>query len=482
MNNFKQTAPLVITAIIAIAGLVFLARYSTNGVGPSSSSPAAVLAGYLSAPYNFSAVPISATKIELKWDDTSFASPKKYRIERSSYGHSWAQIAAIAPNSVDNLYTSSYVDTGQTIGTAYYYRVRVADNYNMFSPYSSEVMAMIPNVAPVAPANLLASVATSTQINLIWQDKSNNEVGFKIDRSTDQVVWKTLSFVAKDGVQAYSDTNVTLTKVPVYYYRVYAYNSFGNSPYSNITKAVDAAKFATAPSGVVAIAKSSNQIDVRWQDNSTNEDGFIIQRSTDNTNFSTVKISPPHTGSEPVMFYDASVGENARYYYRVAAFNSFGTSTYPDSTYSYGVTPAFAQNNPACYASFTLNETKNSTGGVTFSYNGTPKSVYGYYNSAIRPYNPDTADGIGYGIKVYQGTYLLNQYNVNSGRLVLFDNFPDTDGQVEGGSYMADTGIIDVIMPQDSRITDIVITNPDGTVLAHLAPQASMNAACTIPR
>ena len=43
------------------------------------------------------------------------------------------------------------------------------------------------SVPPVAPSNLTATAASRSQINLSWKDNSNNEQGFKIERSTDNV-------------------------------------------------------------------------------------------------------------------------------------------------------------------------------------------------------------------------------------------------------------------------------------------------------
>ena len=39
---------------------------------------------------------------------------------------------------------------------------------------------------PVAPSNLVATAVSTTGINLTWQDNSNNETGFKFQRSQDR--------------------------------------------------------------------------------------------------------------------------------------------------------------------------------------------------------------------------------------------------------------------------------------------------------
>jgi len=76
---------------------------------------------------------------------------------------------------------------------------------------------------------------SSSQINLSWTDNSNNETGFKVERSKNNS--HSFSQIATVGanVATYSDTG--LSRASTYYYRVRAYNAGGNSAYSNIASA-----------------------------------------------------------------------------------------------------------------------------------------------------------------------------------------------------------------------------------------------------
>src|SRR6185503_19057528 len=87
---------------------------------------------------------------------------------------------------------------------------------------------------PTAPTNLVAAVATYSQINLSWADISTNETGFLIERSTNNLDFAQIASVGA-GVTAWSDTG--LIPGTLYYYRVRAGNGGGNSAYSNVASA-----------------------------------------------------------------------------------------------------------------------------------------------------------------------------------------------------------------------------------------------------
>jgi len=92
-----------------------------------------------------------------------------------------------------------------------------------------------PTGIPAAPGALTATAVSQMQINLAWTDNSNNEDGFKIERSPNgNSSWTQIATVGPN-VTTYSNTG--LTKNTRYYYRVRAYNVLGNSAYSNTANA-----------------------------------------------------------------------------------------------------------------------------------------------------------------------------------------------------------------------------------------------------
>ncbi|MEI6809403.1 MAG: M4 family metallopeptidase, partial [bacterium] len=88
-------------------------------------------------------------------------------------------------------------------------------------------VAVIP---PASPTNLVASALSGTTVWLRWDDRSNNEEGFAIERKTGAGSWSEIARVGANTVSAL-DTNAVATVT--YMYQIRAYNPSGNSNYSN---------------------------------------------------------------------------------------------------------------------------------------------------------------------------------------------------------------------------------------------------------
>jgi FtsP/CotA-like multicopper oxidase with cupredoxin domain len=87
---------------------------------------------------------------------------------------------------------------------------------------------------PAAPSDLSATAASSSAIDLSWNDNANDETGFNIERSLDGISFSSLASVGADVV-SYSDTG--LSPETPYWYRVNAESSAGPSAWSNTASA-----------------------------------------------------------------------------------------------------------------------------------------------------------------------------------------------------------------------------------------------------
>ncbi len=90
---------------------------------------------------------------------------------------------------------------------------------------------------PIAPSNLVAAAASTSQISLNWNDNSSDETGFRIERCQDAGCTNFAQIAqVGSGVMAYPDSGLSASTS--YSYRVRAYNGAGDSAYSNTATAV----------------------------------------------------------------------------------------------------------------------------------------------------------------------------------------------------------------------------------------------------
>jgi hypothetical protein len=204
--------------------------------------------------------------------------------------------------------------------------VRASDQFGVGRITSGTVTPTPTPTAPSAPSSLTARAISSSQISLAWLDNSSDESGFYVERSLDGTSYSRIATVGAN-VKAYSNTGLTASKK--YYYRVRAYNAAGNSSASNIASATTSAATTkpTAPSSLTLSVASSSQINLTWNDNSGNESGFRIERSTDGTTFT--QIAQNAAGDR--TYSATGLTASKKYYFRVRAYNSAGSSAYSNT-------------------------------------------------------------------------------------------------------------------------------------------------------
>lgn len=80
----------------------------------------------------------------------------------------------------------------------------------------------------------------------------------------------------------------------------------------------------TAPSLASAVAVSTSQLDVAWQDNSSNELGFEVHRSSSPGGVFSVRLS---TGPNVTSFRDEGLSAASQYCYKIRALRKTGNNT-----------------------------------------------------------------------------------------------------------------------------------------------------------
>jgi fibronectin type 3 domain-containing protein len=209
-------------------------------------------------------------------------------------------------------------------GTSYDYRVRAANTVGE-SAFSSTDSSTTTVCSPDAPSGLSATAASGSQINLSWTDNSSDETGFEIERSlSGNGTWTQIAAVDAD-VTTYQDTGLACGTA--YDYRGRATNAGGDSAYSATASATTAAcpGAPAAPTGLQAGEVTTQAVTLRWTDNSLDETGFTVQRSSgameDWADLGT-------TAADVTAYQDVTVACGTTYTYRVQAYNAIGDSAF----------------------------------------------------------------------------------------------------------------------------------------------------------
>ncbi len=163
-------------------------------------------------------ISVSTTKVVIDWKDVD--GETGYRVERSSDGgNTWVTRAAnLAAN------TPSYTDSTVTAGTNYTYRITPLSSLGDGIAYTVTGASRL-----AAVTNIGFDVIQSNQIVFHWTDIAG-ETAYRIDRSTDNSSWTTLTNSLPAGTTTYTDS--TVSAFTEYYYRILGTNTYTQSVYN----------------------------------------------------------------------------------------------------------------------------------------------------------------------------------------------------------------------------------------------------------
>jgi titin len=302
------------------------------------------------APSALAALP-AGSYIQLTWVDNS-VNEVGFRFERSvDDGLTWIAVRVLGPNS-----TITY-DYGLGLEQAGCYRVFA---YNAYGESASNVDC---TAIPRGPTDL-AAAAAGMAIELTWSDNSGVEDGYVVQRTDGVTAFRVVAQVPANST-TYRDIDV-ISDVTYRYY-VSAKKDGGSSYSSNQATAVVATLPPGAPGDVHPIPLGSTAVGVTWADNSTNEEGFRVDRSTDGgASWVTVGTSW-FAAYYPDQFVDGGRATEEQVCYRALAYNSVGDS--PPSEMACTTPPAAPTNLAAT----------GSAEGILVTWNDNSAVEDGYY-------------------------------------------------------------------------------------------------------
>jgi hypothetical protein len=290
--------------------------YSRGGNSAYSNILTVSLPDPPTAPTDLTATATGQTTVDLTWTDTS-SNEQGFQVLRSDNGG-----GSFHPVGTTGINEAAFTDTGLTKDTPYFYLVR-AFNAGGNSPYSNLTRARTAGDPPAAPTNLVITRVANAAITLSWDDASNTEEGFKIERKIGGGAFELLATVGQNA-GVYTDDGLSPSQT--YTYRVRAFNRGGASAFSNEVSAT-LPSLPAAPSGLQSTVLGSTSVRLTWVDNSDNESGFRIERSGNGGASYTVVGT---VVANETTFTDSGLTADTPYIYTVRAFNASGVSGYAD--------------------------------------------------------------------------------------------------------------------------------------------------------
>ena len=263
-------------------------------------------------------VAYQSTGFVVAWTPSSHPRFSAYALLRSSRSDMDSANVVFSGTTAE---TGSYFDAGANPLLQYYYQVNVIDT----SGYIAESAIVASPDADVFYPSFLTATASDTTILLRWNDKSNFEESFILERDGGQ------GYAALDTIPANTTSYIDhdLEYDLEYRYRITIIYNGVQSGWINTASAYSPLHFK--PTDLFAVA-TSNSIQVSWNDVCIFEAGYRLERNG-GAGFDLLADLPANTE----FYEDTNLVFDATYSYRVSAFTASLQSGY--DSYSYVQSP-----------------------------------------------------------------------------------------------------------------------------------------------
>jgi len=228
--------------VLLSTALVLVAQSNPPILPPSPTGAPIVCSIYIAQNNVLIGNKISQTSLELSWHSLGETPVARLKIDVSTNRLSFRELIDVPlyDYSHNRTYYHCVGVGGLTENTIYYFRVREIDFNGLFHSYPISEFKTLQS-SPAAPSELRFRVIEQKSVVLEWNDNSNNEDGFIVERSiNNQNNYQQIIITAPNST---SLADYGLYPNAFYYYRVKSFNSRGESKYSKL-------KLATLPDNV----------------------------------------------------------------------------------------------------------------------------------------------------------------------------------------------------------------------------------------
>ena len=273
--------------------------FAVTGISHSDSTENSFIP-FLPAPTNFQLQPLSATEVTLTWQDNCH-NEDGYRVffKRGEIAL-WDSL-----NLTEN--TEIYSDENVVPGITNYYKI-CAYYENDTSGFIFDEINTLP-----APNNLICAQLNVHTFELNWNDNSQFEQGFKIDRKIDNDEWINEIGIVEPNATTWIDSTVGRSYNTVYYRLCAYYETFSSDSIETNSNIV-----FPAPSNLQYEILSVNSVKLTWNDNSIGEEGYKIDKKIRYEDWITEYAILDENTTE---WIDENINLSInRYYYKIYSF------------------------------------------------------------------------------------------------------------------------------------------------------------------
>ncbi len=260
------------------------------------------------APTNLYVDKLNDKIFKLNWTDNSIGE-QNFKIDRRKENENWEIAYGIVSED-----QTTFVDSNVFRNFNITYRI-----YATYENYVSSSMLTYTNAALLPPSDLNLVQTSIGSVALSWQDNSNGEDGFRVERKYENGIWKN---IGNTNENTFEDNDFLMDTL--IYYRVCTYVGDYISEYAEN----NFEPHFPAPENIKISNLTYQSVSIIWNYNLVGHDGFKIDRKVNEDPWEEVFLT---INENDTSFIDENMDfANNDYTYRIYAYFQSITSAKPE--------------------------------------------------------------------------------------------------------------------------------------------------------
>ncbi|MFO7524663.1 MAG: fibronectin type III domain-containing protein [Ignavibacteriaceae bacterium] len=272
-------------------------------------------------PFDLRIIKLNESTINISWKDTSEVVNRYDIYRRKSLAGEYSLLKEVDGKDFNTN------DGGLSDDSVYYYKIKGINDFGE-SEFSEEINTAGNSYnSTIYPPSELTATAFGTQlVKLTWNDNSDNETYFRIERNSNLIDFIEIGYVGPN-VTVFTDSGGNLYAGGIFFYRDIAFSS-KDSAISNIAEVTTFSKILLPPADLSAQYSSSlNIVQLNWVNSDPMTTSFEIWRRRDSEDYLLLKS----LNAVNIVYVDSDIQTgNIYYYYKVRGFYNNSYSVFSE--------------------------------------------------------------------------------------------------------------------------------------------------------